>query len=101
MCHSRPIIPVIPHEVTTLSVHLLAYVFCILLHLLLLLSLYPYELIYWWWCHYGGILPLYGRGKVVYEHVFGTTQAMREIILKGEEVYDILGGVWKLRFPQA
>jgi hypothetical protein len=23
------------------------------------------------------------------------------IILKGEEVYDIFGGVWKPRFPQA
>jgi len=28
--------------------------------------------------HDGSILPLYGRGKVVYEHVLGTTQAMRE-----------------------
>ena len=84
MCHSMPIVPVVPHEVTTLSVHLFAYVFCIVLHLLPLLSLYPYELINCWWCHHGSILPLYGRGKVVYENVWGVN-----IILKGEEVYAI------------
>ena len=43
---------------------LFVYVFGILLHLLILLSLYP-------WCHHGSILPLYGRGKVVYKNVFG------------------------------
>ncbi len=43
---------------------LFVYVFGILPHLLILLSLYP-------WCHHGSILPLYGRGKVVYENVFG------------------------------
>ncbi len=50
---------------------LFVYVFGILPHLLILLSLYPYKLIVWWWCHHGSILPLYGRGKVVYENVFG------------------------------
>ncbi len=71
MCHSRPLIPVIPHKVATLSMPLFIYVFGIFQHLLIFLSLYPYKLIDWWWCHHGSILPLYGRGKVVYEHVFG------------------------------
>ena len=42
---------------------LFVYVFGILPHLLILLSLYP-------WCHNGSILPLYGRGKVDYKNVF-------------------------------
>jgi hypothetical protein len=33
-------------------------------------------------------LPLYGRGNIVYENVLGVN-----IILKGEEVYAIFGGV--------
>ena len=65
------LISVITHEVVILCVPLSAYVFGILTHLLLLLSLNPYKLIDWWWCHHGSILPLYGRGKVVNEHVFG------------------------------
>ena len=35
------------------------------------MSLYAYELIDWWLCHHGSILPLHGRGKVIYEHVLG------------------------------
>jgi hypothetical protein len=60
----QALIPVIPYKVATLSMPLFVYVFGILPHLLILLSLYP-------WCHHGSILPLYGRGKVVYKNVFG------------------------------
>ena len=78
MGHSMPLIPAILHNVATLSVPLFAFVFCILLHMLPLLSLNPYKVINWWWCHHGSILPLYGRGKVVYENDLGVN-----IILKG------------------
>ena len=50
MCRSGLLILVSSHEVTTLSGPLFAFVFCILPHLRPLLSLYPYELIDWWWC---------------------------------------------------
>ena len=90
------LISVISHEVAILCVPVFAYVFGIFSHLLLLLSLYPYKLIDWWMCHHGSILPWYGRGKVVYEICLGVN-----IILKGEEVYDIFGEVWKPRFPHA
>ena len=44
-----------------------------------------------------GVLCHYGRGKVVYEYVWGGNHYSEG----GGEVDDIFGGVWKMIFPQA
>ena len=69
---------------------LFVYVFGILPHLLILLSLYP-------WCHHGSILPLYGRGKVVFIKMFLGVN----ILLKGDlSVRAKRHPLWAVRWPR-